>query len=315
MKNTVIEKNEEVVGVAVVRCSVIDLHKGHLHLLRHIIDRHRHVLIAVGTTGAMPNVKNFLPFDMRKEMLQKQFPSITVVEMRDHPIDAKAWSRELDKLVKQSFPGKTAIAYGSRDSFLKNYFGRMKVVEVPPLGNFSGTKQREAISIPNNRYVRMGMLKAAQIRFPISFATVDLAILSKNKRKVILVGRKRELGKLRFPGGFADVEDDSYEDSAIREGKEEVPKVIFRKVRYIGSKRIDDRRYRGSPDGIKTLFFTAKHVRGKPKAGDDVDTAEWVLIKHLKKKLVASHQPLGEMLVAHLRERAKKKSNKKTKKK
>lgn len=295
--------NTESVGVIVARFQVVILHDGHKFLGNYAKERHPHLMIVLGSTGGILDDRNFLPFDMRKEMALEAFPGATVVELLDHPISHEAWSEELDALVAKTFPGMKAVAYGSRNSFLETYKGNMEVVEVPEIANVSGTNQRNGIEIPNTPEVRMGMLKAAKLAFSTSYATTDLAIVDLNEKRVLLIGRHRELGKLRFPGGVADPDDDSYEITALREGSEEVPsvKVKIWGITYIGSKRINDRRYEGSRHGIKTAFFMAQYSEGNPTVGDDADYVQWVPLKDVLDVLVKPHLPLGEMLQWHLR--------------
>ena len=185
-------KDPNTVGVIPARLQVVDFHEGHNCLIQYVLDRHEHVIVALGSTGGMLNERNFLPYDMRREMVLEKFPTITVIEIMDHPLSHAEWSKDLDRLVRKAFRKKKGIAYGSRNSFIDSYCGKMKTVEVPPFGKFNGTSLRKKAKIPNTREVRLGMLKAAKIRYPISFATADIAVLSKDRTKVLLIGRKRE---------------------------------------------------------------------------------------------------------------------------
>lgn len=289
-------KNINTIGVIVARFQVVDLHRGHRFLIEYVQDRHPELLVVLGSRGGVLDEKDFLPFDVRRDLVLQSYPHAKVIELQDHPIDNEAWSRELDALIATIAPGKSATLYGSRNSFLREYTGQMTRVEVPQMSDASGTAQRASIDIPNTRDVRMGMLKAAKLRYPTCFATTDLAILNQERTKVILIGRTRELGKLRFPGGFVDPTDESHESAVLRERREELPTVNVRYLRHIGSCRIDDRRYRGSRDGIMTTFFSATYADGELTAGDDADTAAWVELYNLRNVLVDSHQPLATML-------------------
>lgn len=111
-----------------------------------------------------------------------------------------------------------------------------------------------------------------QPRYPTVFPTVDVVIEQDGK---LLLGRKPNQQKFRFVGGFADPAlDNSYEDSAIREAKEETSLEV-KSVRYLGSTRIDDPRYRGTVDSIITHLFFAEEWRGIPKAADDIAELKW----------------------------------------
>src|SRR5438552_3795321 len=104
-----------------------------------------------------------------------------------------------------------------------------------------------------------------QPRYPTVFPTVDIIIERDGK---LLLGRKSTQEQFRFVGGFADPAlDNSYENAAIRETKEETT-LDVKSVRYLGSARIDDPRYRGTPDCIITHLFFAEEWSGEPKPSD-----------------------------------------------
>jgi len=111
-----------------------------------------------------------------------------------------------------------------------------------------------------------------QKRYPTVFPTVDVVIEHGGK---LLLGRKAHQEKFRFVGGFADPAlDNSYEESAMREAKEETSLTVT-KVKYLGSTRIDDPRYRGTPDCIITDLFSAEEWEGTPVASDDIAELKW----------------------------------------
>jgi bifunctional NMN adenylyltransferase/nudix hydrolase len=108
--------------------------------------------------------------------------------------------------------------------------------------------------------------------YPTVFPTVDVVIEHGGK---LLLGRKTNQQKFRFVGGFADPAlDNSYEESAMREAKEETSLEVTT-VKYLGSTRIDDPRYRGTEDCIITHLFYAKEWEGSPVASDDIAELKW----------------------------------------
>lgn len=110
------------------------------------------------------------------------------------------------------------------------------------------------------------------LRYPTVFATVDIVIRKNNQ---LLLGRKPHQQKFRFVGGFSDPAfDNSYEDAAIREAKEETALTV-NEVKYLGSCRIDDPRYRGTPDCIITHLFLAEEWSGEAIASDDIAELKW----------------------------------------
>jgi bifunctional NMN adenylyltransferase/nudix hydrolase len=107
---------------------------------------------------------------------------------------------------------------------------------------------------------------------PTVFPTVDVIIRKEGK---LLLGRKVSQKKFRFVGGFADPAlDNSYEDAAKREAKEET-NLDVHAVNYLGSTRIDDSRYRGTEHCIITHLFLAEEWSGEPLASDDIAEVKW----------------------------------------
>lgn len=107
---------------------------------------------------------------------------------------------------------------------------------------------------------------------PTVFPTVDVVIRKDGK---LLLGRKAKQDKFRFVGGFADPAlDNSYEEAAMREAKEETALTVT-SVKYLGSRRIDDPRYRGTEHCIITHLFLAEEWSGEPMASDDIAELRW----------------------------------------
>jgi bifunctional NMN adenylyltransferase/nudix hydrolase len=135
-------------------------------------------------------------------------------------------------------------------------------------------------------------------RYPTVFATVDVVI---RKGEKLLLGRKVHQSKFRFVGGFADPAlDNSYEDAAKREAKEETG-IIVTGVKYLGSARIDDPRYRGTPDCIITHLFEAVEWSGEPVASDDIAELKWFDIMNLtQENFVDEHHVLWNLYLANV---------------
>lgn len=131
-------------------------------------------------------------------------------------------------------------------------------------------------------------------RYPTVFATVDVVIMKDNS---LLLGRKVHQQKFRLIGGFADPAlDHSYEDASKREAKEETGLDVS-DVSYIGSTRIDDPRYRNTPDCIITHLFLAESWSGTPEASDDIAELKWFRSDELQAEdLVPEHEVLFHMM-------------------
>lgn len=134
---------------------------------------------------------------------------------------------------------------------------------------------------------------SVQVRYPTVFATVDVVIERYGK---LLLGRKAHQQKFRFVGGFADPAfDNSYEEAAIREAREETG-LLVAEVKYLGSTRIDDPRYRGTPDCIITHLFLATAWEGEPVASDDIAELKWFPIDQISPStFVDEHHVLWEL--------------------
>lgn len=134
------------------------------------------------------------------------------------------------------------------------------------------------------------------LRYPTVFATVDVVIRKDGR---LLLGRKPRQDKFRFVGGFSDPAlDNSYEDAAIREAKEETG-IEVRSVRYLGSTRIDDPRYRNSVHCIITHLFLAEEWSGEAKANDDIAELRWFAENEVgKSDFVDEHGVLWDLYCA-----------------
>jgi bifunctional NMN adenylyltransferase/nudix hydrolase len=234
-------------------------------------------------------------------MINEQYPNVEVYYVEDNRSD-EVWSKNLDReITKWLKPFQTATLYGSRDSFISHYSGKYNVTELEATKFISGTEIRRRIAngfIPTREY-RAGVISASLNRYPTCYATVDIAILDLPKNRILLGERD---GLLRFIGGFSDPKSPSYEADARREVYEETG-VEISNPKYIGSTLIDDWRYKSEDDKIKTMFFVADHVFGRPEASDDISSVQWVSLPELlsgKIQVADEHKVLVEMLGMYL---------------
>ncbi len=243
-------------------------------------------------------MKNPLPYEVRKHMVLEVYPEAQVEEIIDHPLSPTYWSRDLDTLVTNLCGGDTAhvVLYGGRDSFLNVYSGTLMRHVIPAsLPHISGTEIRSRVTMPTTTDGREALIWATQTRYPIPYGTADLAIVRRNA-EFLLIKKKRHEGLCSFMGGFGDV-GESDEETAMRERTEEILGIVITKPTYVGSKPIEDPRYRDTPDGITTRFFRANYLNGDPVGGDDADAIEWVHRHDLIERLVPWHRPLAAMLL------------------
>lgn len=299
------------VGVIVGRFQAPELHPGHCDLIDTVSERHRKVLILVGST---PDVactrRNSLDYYTRMVMIRERYPLVAISPLYDMPSD-DAWSRSVDSKIVENFGSASAVLYGSRDAFIPHYNGRFPTVELEASKNLSGSAIRKVVSdeVRASADFRRGVIYAAYNRHPTAYPTVDIAVIDR-KNEMVLLGRKavEESDKWRFPGGFVDpVKDASKEDTVRRECAEEVGQIGVDpdSVRYVGSTRVDDWRYRREVDKIMTSLYTIDYTFGSPTAGDDLAQCRWFKFDELLQVVCETHRPLAAMLASHLKKEKK----------
>lgn len=296
-------KNEKKrLGVVVGRFQTPYLHSGHKHLIDTAKGESDDLLVLVGTHSGWASGNDPLDYPTRDVMLRSAYPDAKTVVIPDH-ISDDVWSEMLDRLVLENFPEHEPVLFGSRDSFIPYYSGKLVTREVSPKADISATQLRQQAveRIPDSPDFREGVMYAhTKQNYPVSFQTVDIAIMHSTEPKV-LIGRKAGHTKWGFPGGFVDPTDDSLEAAMRRETREEVGDIEISPLVYIGSARIDDPRYRKSIHKIMTALFKTTYVFGHIKASDDLEEVRWQKLDGLLEALQPEHHVLGEMLLANLR--------------
>ena len=119
--------------------------------------------------------------------------------------------------------------------------------------------------------------------WPTSFSTVDVAVVSKDKTKLLL-GRKTGKDYWVFPGGFTDPSSESDQEDAIRELFEETNiRAKVSELKYIGNYNIEDLRYINTQHKIRTHFYMVikDEKTCGANAGDDLEMVYWFDIEEL----------------------------------
>jgi bifunctional NMN adenylyltransferase/nudix hydrolase len=281
------------VGVVIGRFQVSYLHEAHMELVNFVRSRHSRVLILLGMSPCKLSHNNPLDFDCRRQMLGQAFPEITVLYVKDMASN-EHWSRQVDSTISDVIgPGKTVVLYGGRDSFIKHYSGRYTTQELGSDHAISGSLARKLIGIgplPSLDF-RAGVIFASRNKFPTVFGTVDVAVFDDQEENMLL-GRKPNEDLFRFIGGFSEPRGGSDEADARREVMEEAGIDITDPV-YVGSFDVEDWRYRGEPDSVRTRFFRAKKFSGLEKAGDDIAEIRWFNFSTLgESQIVPEHHAL-----------------------
>jgi bifunctional NMN adenylyltransferase/nudix hydrolase len=229
----------------------------------------------------MGSRKNPYDYYTREKMIKRDYPEVVVLPITDHPSD-KVWSDNLDNLLKNVFPSETFCLYGSRDSFIPYYKGKLETIELPEHGDYNATELRKqyADKVFASNDFRAGILYAYYNQYTKVYPTVDV-VLFRNEKTEMLLGKKAINNKWRFIGGFADPEDNSYENAAARELAEECGNIQFSEMKYETSRKIDDWRYRNEADKIITLLFSCDYLTGTPSAHDDITAVSWVKLEDI----------------------------------
>ncbi len=293
---------QNTVGVVICRVQVHRIHDGHRYLFERAIESCEKLLVILGVSGGWASKNDPLDFETRRVMVNALYPNAVVVPMLDHPSN-EAWSAGIDNMIEANFPNHRATLFGSRESFLPFYGGKHQKKYVAPKESVpSGTDLRLKVGgvVRDSEDFRAGVIYAGTSQnFPTSFQAVDVAIRHSTERKVI-VGRKAGETSWRFPGGFVDPKDTSLEMAAKREAVEEVGSIEIDGVKYIGSMRINDYRYRKSEHKVMTALFSAVYIFGRVHAGDDLVEARWQDFDGLIECLVDDHKTLGNMFLKSL---------------
>ena len=296
-----VEKPLSDVGVVIARFQVAELHSAHRDLIASVCALHPKVIVLLGLTPLKVTRNNPLDYESRQRMVTEAFPKVLVSFIQDVQSDA-VWSRNLDATLAHLVgPGQTVTLYGSRDSFIRHYSGRYTVQELVPETYVSGTEMRKAISrtVMNTPEFRAGVIWGAYNQYPKCYPTVDIAIFNEDASQLLLARKPGEL-LYRFVGGFADPGSPSYEADAAREAREETGLEVV-DIRYMGSFIVDDWRYAGEVDKIKTLLFRAKRFAGTPKANDDICEVKWFDVGKLQpEQVMPLHRPLLERLMSEI---------------
>lgn len=243
-------------AVIIARFQTPYLHDGHRQLLAEVAKNHSKLIVLLGVSPITGSRRNPYDYYTREKMIKTDYPEVIVLPVSDHP-DDRTWSENIDSLLRSVFQGEDFCLYGSRDSFIPYYTGKFETVELPSHGDYNATELRRqyADKVFNSNDFRAGILYAYYNQYTKVYPTVDIAVFRNDKTEVLL-GRKANSSKWRFPGGFADPEDDCYENAAKRELTEECGELQTSEMTYETSRKINDWRYRSEADKIITLLYS-----------------------------------------------------------
>lgn len=288
-------------GVIIARFQTPYLHEGHKNLIGSIKATHNKVVVVLGISPAVASKRNPFDFYSREKMLRAYYENLIVLPLSDAASD-NVWSENLDTLLTNTFPTENFLLYGSRDSFIPYYTGKLATKELPKKDNHSSTTVRtdESDKVQSSLDFRLGINYATQNIYPLVFTTVDIAVYNQDGTKILL-GRKPKATTWRLPGGFTDPTDDNFETAAKRELTEECGAIETGNMEYVTSLKIDDWRYRKEENKIITLLYKTQLLYGNATASDDLEEVKWVEVAQLQ-NMINNNQIAYEhkALIAHL---------------
>ena len=295
------------VSVIVGRFQVDELTIAHKELIQYALSQSDRLIIFVGVSPLKSSFNNPLTFGMRAIMISEYNTSYgnyntPIIPIKD-VFNVDLWSENLDNEIWRLLDlneENVVTLYGGRDSF--KYTGKYPKIEMDTiLKSLSGTEVRERIGreIVYSQDFRKGVIWSPQNQFTTVLATVDICIFDKLTNSILMAKKPSDI-LYRFVGGFSDVNDETYEDAALREVKEETGLTV-KNIRYIGSHRIKDGRYAKERNKIKTLFFVSQYDGGNPKANDDIAEVKWLrLSETIDSDIEEAHRPLFQMCKNYL---------------
>ena len=306
------------IGIIVGRFHVPALTEGHKDLIESVIARHDATMIVLGLAPIKATKSNPLDFETRRLLIHTSYPNVKVMYINDNPSNSE-WIKALDKLIDTNTPPNAKVTlYGSRESFLETYQtgGKYKWTILEPDKIVSGTKIREVAALESRgtEDFRRGVIWATQNQYDKVYTTVDVVPFKRDEKgfidKILFAGKKEDLGKLRFIGGFTDPKyndegkGDCLEYHARREAEEESHAKLG-DLTYLGSFHIPDWRYRSEKDKINTTLFMGEVLNSDLVPDDDIDVLQWVHVDDIKEftfrdKVVPFHHNLLRAVISQV---------------
>lgn len=220
-----------------------------------------------------------------------------------HIRDNERWSILLDEIIDKNMPiGATHIQFYAANSLADKYVGKHEVTRMEDIPGLTDVSEPVMVKPSTSNDFRQGIMYAEQRRFPMVYSTVDIAIVNPEVDYVIL-GRKPNEKKWRFPGGFVDPTDNSKESAWCRELSEEIPGGVesyVTDIEYVGSCIVPDCRYPGKDKIMTTMFGAVMQLNpSELQAGDDLVEVQLFNIWNtdLKELMSEDHYPQLELFM------------------
>ena len=294
------DSSNKSIGVLVGRFQTPVLLDGHREVIaKFLATKHEKHVVILGIPATKATRHNPFDFNSRKRMLQNEYGSqFDIMYLKDCNDDAE-WSRQLDGMIAQM--SDKATIYGVEGNVASKYHGAYGVasLETTAYSNWQESCKSQGRMQYDLESWMQGVAWATQQRYPTAYATVDCAIFDDDTMTKLWMARKPQEPYYRFVGGFVDPNlDDSHEDAAIREAREETCMDCEVK-QYLGSYKIDDWRYRDEDDKIITSLFAMVRRGGVPHPHDDVEELRLVDLRDIPDDLniMPEHRAMFDSLV------------------
>jgi len=235
-------------------------------------------------------------------MIQEKFPMVGVWPLYNMREDSQ-WVEQIDiqlrdisRLKPSPITPSRLIVFGT-SNFLKTYRFHNGQFQSQIDAGMNHEHPIYKSMLDNVRHTedwRAGVIYNAFNRYPHVVSTVDAAILNGS---MVLLGKKKNESKWRFPGGYTEPNSESDERDLSREVKEETNLIVAPDAwMYLCRTNIADWRYRMSGDTIRTGFFMTREFSGVPKGGDDLPNVDWFDLFDPNIEIMSEHQKLWDRL-------------------
>lgn len=297
-------------GVLIGRFQIHQLTEGHKYLFAQVAGQCQRVLALLGVPPISSRRRDPLEYALRARMLQDYWddaypagPELIVVPCLDCPLDTD-WVRQIDNTITALAPNTPTMVYCGPDGCGPMYknaggFWPVEILEAIP-GH--ATEHRAALTPRHTEDFRAGVIYATERRFLNPYPVVDVAVFRPLDGHVLLAQKKiDQTGRWRLIGGFVDVADASFEHAVKREVREETG-IEVDNLRYVGSARVPDWRYRGTPEGLTSAVFIASYVFGIAAASDDIHRCQWLDPERMGRDwdIADNHRALWQLVKAEL---------------
>lgn len=270
------------VGIIVGRFQTPELTESMIKLMNSVYETHINTACFLKTHPVPGHRSNPLSFVSRRQMIQTAFPNMFVAPIMDMSV-SKRWVDTLISEVRKYYPLYKVHLYFTDGRDLAFY----KEVRPWPADqlDIDGLITYDFLSAVNvtsrsSDDFRRGVMYGIANQYTKTLSTVDIGIIrTMGGKDHVLWGRKPNETLRRLIGGFEEPNETmgtTAEEDAAREVLEETNLVVKpEQLFYIARMNVNDWRYIGSGDQIRTTLFITFDATGDPVAGDDLIEVGW----------------------------------------